>query len=177
MLVVTTNDIRGWDVQRVCGEVYGISLRANPTSPGTDAEKDLTESRTEVIARMLEHARQKGGNAVVGLHFDASASGAGFTELCAYGTAVVAIPIDEGARQTATSLGYGQPSAPAEPQPAYGQQPYGQPGYGQPGYGQQPAYGQPAYGQQPAPGYDPNQGYYGQGGPGQQYPPQGYPQQ
>jgi uncharacterized protein YbjQ (UPF0145 family) len=177
MLVVTTNDIRGWDVQRVCGEVYGIVLRANAGSPGADAEKDLTESRTEAIARMLEHARQKGGNAVVGLGFDTSAHGGGLTELCAYGTAVVAIPMDEGARQTATSLGYGQPSALAEPQPAYGQ-PYGaQPGYGQP-------YQQPAYGgyQQPGgqPGYEQQPGYYGGQQPGGypgQYPPAGYPQQ
>jgi uncharacterized protein YbjQ (UPF0145 family) len=40
------------------------------------------------MARMLEHARQKGGNAVVGMRFDTSEMGPNWTEICAYGTAV-----------------------------------------------------------------------------------------
>jgi hypothetical protein len=42
-----------------------------------------------------------------------------WTELCAYGTAVVAVPLDDAARQTAAELGYGPaaepPGAPALP--------------------------------------------------------------
>jgi uncharacterized protein YbjQ (UPF0145 family) len=76
--------------------------------------KNLAESRNEVMNRMLEAARAKGGNAVVGMRFDTSEMGDVWTELCAYGTAVVAVPIDEGARQTAAQLGYGPPGgAPA----------------------------------------------------------------
>ena len=56
---------------------------------------------------MLEQARAKGGNAVIGMRFDTSEMGDVWTELCAYGTAVVAVPVDEGAQQTATRLGYG----------------------------------------------------------------------
>jgi hypothetical protein len=104
------------------------------------------------MARMLEHARQKGGNAVIGMRFDTSEMGDVWTELCAYGTAVVAVPVDEAARQTAAALGYGQPGgSPASPDPVH----------------QQPQYGQPGYGQ----GYPQQQGYP------QGYPPQGYPQQ
>ena len=191
MLVVTTDQIAGWEIQRVCGEVYGVALRADPAQ-GTDGEKSLTDTRAEVISRMLDQARTKGGNAVVGLRFDSSGAGAGGSELCAYGTAIVAVPVDEGARQTATALGYGQPQDqqpeqaqqyepqyqqqygqqqydPAQYQQQYSQgQQYGQQQY--PGYGQQyPGYGQqqyPGYGQQPG-----QQGYQ------QQYPQQGYPQQ
>jgi uncharacterized protein YbjQ (UPF0145 family) len=165
MLVVTTNDIPGWEIQRVCGEVFGLTVRSRNAFSQMGAglksmfggelqgmTKNLSDSRNEVMGRMLEHARSKGGNAVIGMRFDTSEMGDIWTELCAYGTAVVAIPVDEGAKQTATSLGYGNPSgAPATPdpvQPAYGQpapQGYQQP---QPGYGQQPGYQQP-------PGYGP----------------------
>ncbi len=177
MLVVTTDQITGWEVQRVCGEVFGVALRAHPAQG--DGDKGLTDARNDVISKMLEQTRTKGGNAVVGLRFDSSDLGADGSELCAYGTAVVAVPVDDGARQTATALGYGQPAAAAE-QPAqqydqtqqqYAQQ-YGQQQYdpNQQYYGQQ---GQQYYGQQ-------GQQYpgYGQQQPGyQQYPQQGYPQQ
>lgn len=169
MLVVTTDEIHGWDVQRVCGEVFGLSLRAR-TAPGAEGEKNLSESRNEVISRMLEHARSKGGNAVVGLRFDTSELGEGFSELCAYGTAVVAVPVDEGAKQTATALGYGQPGgAPANPEPPAQQQQYDpNQQYAHQQYAQQYPQQQPAYSQ---PQYDPNQ-QYPQQYPGQQYPPQ-----
>lgn len=188
MLVVTTDQITGWDVQRVCGEVFGVVQR--PQLPATDGEKVLAESRNEAISRMLEHARTKGGNAVVGLRFDGSSLGSEGSDLCAYGTAVVAVPVDEGARQTATALGYGQPDgeqqAQQQPAPQYEQQQYQQQQYQQQ-YGQQQYdpnqqyYGQqyPGYGQQQYPGYGQQYPGYGQQQPGyQQYPPQqGYPQQ
>jgi uncharacterized protein YbjQ (UPF0145 family) len=192
MLVVTTDQITGWEVQRVCGEVFGVALRAHPAQ-GSDGDGGLTDARNDVISKMLEQTRTKGGNAVVGLRFDSSDLGTDGAELCAYGTAVVAVPVDEGARQTATALGYGQPSG-SEQQPQYdqnqqqyaqqygqqqydpNQQYYGQQGQQYPGYGQQ---GQqyPGYGQQ---GQQQGQQYpgYGQQQPGyQQYPQQNYPQQ
>jgi uncharacterized protein YbjQ (UPF0145 family) len=180
MLVVTTDQITGWEVQRVCGEVFGVALRAHP-APG-DEDKSLTDARNDVISKMLEQTRTKGGNAVVGLRFDSSDLGADGSELCAYGTAVVAVPVDDGARQTATALGYGQPAAAAatEQQPAQQydqtQQQYAQQ------YGQQYDPNQQYYGQQGQqyPGYQQGQQYpgYGQQQPGyQQYPQQGYPQQ
>ncbi len=88
---------------------------------------------------MLEHARVKGGNAVVGMRLDSAALGDGRVELCAYGTAVVAAPVDDGARQTATSLGLRparrgrgpEETTPPQPteQPQYAQQQYQQQGY------------------------------------------------
>jgi uncharacterized protein YbjQ (UPF0145 family) len=167
MLVVTTNDIPGWEIQRVCGEVFGLTVRSRNAFSQMGAglkslfggelqgmTRNLIDSRNEVMARMLEHARQKGGNAVVGMRFDTSEMGDVWTELCAYGTAVVAIPVDDGARQTAAALGYGQPGgSPASPdpvhqQPQYAQQGYPQ-GYPQHGYPQQQGYPQQGYPQQP----------------------------
>jgi uncharacterized protein YbjQ (UPF0145 family) len=158
MLVVTTNEIPGWQIQRVCGEVFGLTVRSRNAFSQFGAgfksmfggelqgmTKNLAESRNEVMGRMLEHARAKGGNAVVGMRFDTSEMGDVWTELCAYGTAVVAVPVDEGAKQTATALGYGQPGgSPATPEPQYQdpqrqqqyQQQYGQDQYQQ-GYPQQ----------------------------------------
>ena len=106
MLVVTTNDIPGWQIQRVCGEVFGLTVRSRNAFSQIGAgfksmfggelqgmTKNLVDSRNEVMARMLEHARSKGGNAVVAMRFDTAEMGDVWTELCAYGTAVVAAPV------------------------------------------------------------------------------------
>ena len=164
MLVTTTYEIQGWQIQRVCGEVFGLTVRSRNVFSQMGAglksmfggelqgmTKNLTDSRNEAMGRMLEAARAKGGNAVVAFRFDTSELGDVWTEICAYGTAVVAAPMDDGARQTAAALGYGAPAgSPATPEavnPQY-QQPYGQqPQQYQQPYGQQ--YQQPPYGQQP----------------------------
>ncbi|HSY14513.1 MAG TPA: YbjQ family protein [Jatrophihabitantaceae bacterium] len=128
MLVVTTNDLPGWEIQRVCGEVFGLTVRSRNVFSNIGASfkslaggelqgmtKNLTDSRNEVMNRMLEQARARGGNAVVAMRFDTSEMGDVWTEICAYGTAVVAIPVTDGARQTATLLGYGQPQQQQQP--------------------------------------------------------------
>jgi uncharacterized protein YbjQ (UPF0145 family) len=123
MLVTTTNEIPGWQIQRVIGEVFGLTVRSRNAFSQMGAglksmfggelqgmTKNLMESRNEVMNRMLEAARARGGNAVICMRFDTSDMADTWTELCAYGTAVVAVPIDDGARQTAAELGYGQPA-------------------------------------------------------------------
>ena len=144
MLVVTTFDLPGWEIQRVCGEVFGLTVRSRNAFSQLGAglksmfggelqgmTQNLINSRNEVMARMLEAARAKGGNAVVGMRFDTNDMAETWTELCAYGTAVVAIPISEGAKQTAAALGYGQ-AAPAPTGDPAAQQAYAQPAYQQP---------------------------------------------
>ena len=162
MLVTTTFELSGWEIQRVCGEVFGLTVRSRNVFSQMGAgfksmfggelqgmTKNLTDSRNEAMTRMLEAARAKGGNAVVGFRFDTSELGETWSEICAYGTAVVAVPVDDGARQTAMELGYGQPGPPpTTPDPVYQQQPvqqqpqYQQP-YEQPQQFQQPQYQQP----------------------------------
>lgn len=136
MMVVTSNEIPGWEIQRVCGEVFGLTVRSRNAFSQLGAgfksmfggelqgmTKNLTDSRNEVMGRMLEAARQKGGNAVVAMRFDTSEMADTWTELCAYGTAVVAIPVTDAAKQTAQALGYGQPGgSPANPDPVQQQQ-------------------------------------------------------
>jgi uncharacterized protein YbjQ (UPF0145 family) len=123
MLVVTTNEIPGWEIQRVCGEVFGLTVRSRNAFSQIGAglksvmggelrgmTENLMNSRNEVMSRMLEAARARGGNAVIGMRFDTSEMGDVWTEICAYGTAVVAVPITDAARETAAQLGYGAPA-------------------------------------------------------------------
>jgi len=120
MLVVTSNDIPGWEIQRVCGEVFGLTVRSRNAFSQMGAgfkslvggelkgmTSNLINSRNEVMGRMLEAARERGGNAVIAMRFDTSEMGDTWTEICAYGTAVVAVPVTEAAKQTARELGYG----------------------------------------------------------------------
>jgi uncharacterized protein YbjQ (UPF0145 family) len=60
ILVVTTNEISGWQIQRVCGEVFGLTVRSRNAFAQMGAgfksmfggelagmTKQLTESRNE----------------------------------------------------------------------------------------------------------------------------------
>src|SRR6201990_1909805 len=101
MLCVTTNDIPGWQIQRVYGEVFGLTVRSRNAFSQMGAglksmfggelkgmTKALADSRLEVIQRMTEEAEAKGANAIVAMRFDTSEMGEMWTEICAYGTAV-----------------------------------------------------------------------------------------
>jgi uncharacterized protein YbjQ (UPF0145 family) len=101
MMVVTSNEIPGWEIQRVCGEVFGLTVRSRNAFSQLGAglksmlggelkgmTKALADSRLEVVQRMTEEAEAKGGNAIVAMRFDTSEMGDTWTEICAYGTAV-----------------------------------------------------------------------------------------
>lgn len=120
MLVVTTNDIPGWEIQRVCGEVFGLTVRSrnmfSQMGAGMKAmfggelagmTKNLMESRNEAMNRLFEAARARGGNAIVAMRFDTTELGDVWTEICAYGTAVQVVPVTDAAKYTAQQLGYG----------------------------------------------------------------------
>jgi uncharacterized protein YbjQ (UPF0145 family) len=115
MLVVTTNDIPGWEIQGVLGEVIGLAVRPNNAMGlkrmiGAELQlmlKNLAHSRQEALSRLVEEAHRRGGNAVVAMRFDTTDLGSALIEICAYGTAVQATPLTESARHTAQQLGYG----------------------------------------------------------------------
>ncbi len=120
MLVVTSNDIPGWEIDRVCGEVFGLTVRSRNAFSQMGAgfksivggelkgmTTNLVESRNEAMERMLEEARARGGNAIVAMRFDTSDLGNTWSEICAYGTAVAARPVTDAAKETAAALGYG----------------------------------------------------------------------
>ena len=101
MLIVTTNDVPGHQIEEVYGEVMGLTVRSRNIGSQIGAglksivggelkgmTKALADSRQQVIERMVDEAEQKGANAVVAMRFDTSEMGANWTEICAYGTAV-----------------------------------------------------------------------------------------
>jgi uncharacterized protein YbjQ (UPF0145 family) len=109
MLIVTSNKIPGHRIDAVFGEVMGLTVRSRDLGSQMIAgfrslgggelpemTKALYESRQEVMARMVNEAQQRGANAIVAMRFDTSEMGGNWTEVCAYGTAVFAIPLAEG---------------------------------------------------------------------------------
>ena len=101
MLIVTMNDIPGYEVESVLGEVFGLTVRSrNLFSQIGSALKSLAggelkgmttmlqQSREQGIARMVAEAEAKGANAIIAMRFDTSELGSNWTEICAYGTAV-----------------------------------------------------------------------------------------
>ncbi|MFF2042693.1 YbjQ family protein [Kitasatospora sp. NPDC058170] len=105
VLVVTTNDIPGFRVDHVIGEVFGLTVRSRHIGSQIGASlkslvggelkgltKTLVESRNEAMARLVEQAQARGGNAVLMMRFDVTEAADVGTEICAYGTAVVISP-------------------------------------------------------------------------------------
>ncbi len=101
MLISTANDLPGYSIDEVYGEVFGLTVRSRNIGSQMGAglksmfggelkgmTKALADSREQVIERMIEEAEAKGANAVVAMRFDTSDMGGTWTEICAYGTAV-----------------------------------------------------------------------------------------
>jgi len=51
-------------------------------------------TRGDAFNLMLEHAGELGGNAVIGVRYDATEVMSGVTEVLCYGTAVVVVPLE-----------------------------------------------------------------------------------
>jgi uncharacterized protein YbjQ (UPF0145 family) len=105
MLISTMNDLPGYEVVEVLGECFGLTVRSrNIGSQIGSAFKSLaggelkgmtqalTDSRNQVIERMVKEAEAKGGNAILAMRFDTSEIGGTWTEVCAYGTAAKVRP-------------------------------------------------------------------------------------
>ncbi len=101
MLIATTNDLPGWRIDEVLGEVWGLTVRSRNAFSQMGAglksvlggelkgmTKALYESRNETMNRMIEEATNRGANAILAMRFDTSEMGPNWTEICAYGTAV-----------------------------------------------------------------------------------------
>ena len=101
MIVTTMNDIPGYEVDEVYGEVIGLTVRSRNVGSQIGAglksiiggelkgmTKALVDSREQVMQRMIEEAETKGANAIIAMRFDTSEMGSNWTEICAYGTAV-----------------------------------------------------------------------------------------
>jgi len=101
VLIVTTNDVPGYRIDEVYGEVFGLTVRSRNmfSQIGAGVQSlfggeikgmttQLADSRNQAVDRLVEEARAKGANAIVAMRFDASELGSSWTEICAYGTAV-----------------------------------------------------------------------------------------
>jgi uncharacterized protein YbjQ (UPF0145 family) len=101
MLIATTNELPGYEVEEVYGEVMGLTVRSRHLGSQIGAglksimggelkgmTKALVDSRNQVIERMTSEAEARGANAIVAMRFDTSEMGGNWTEICAYGTAV-----------------------------------------------------------------------------------------
>jgi uncharacterized protein YbjQ (UPF0145 family) len=101
VIITTMNDIPGYEIDEVFGEVFGLTVRSRNIGSQIGASfksilggelrgmtKALVESREQVTQRMVEEAEAKGANAIIAMRFDTSEMGPNWTEICAYGTAV-----------------------------------------------------------------------------------------
>ena len=106
MIIVTTNDLPGYRITRVIGEVSGITVRTRHIGAQFGASlkalgggelkgltKQLQETRNEALARLGETATAAGGNAVLAMRYDSNELQGTYQEVLAYGTAVVAEPL------------------------------------------------------------------------------------
>jgi uncharacterized protein YbjQ (UPF0145 family) len=101
MLISTMNDLPGYEIDEVLGEVFGLTVRSRNLGSQIGAglksiiggelggmTKMLAQGREEAIARLVTEAEAKGANAILAMRFDTSELGSTWTEICAYGTAV-----------------------------------------------------------------------------------------
>lgn len=101
MLISTMNDLPGYEIEEVFGEVFGLTVRSRNIGSQMGAwfkalvggelkgmTKMLADGRQHATERLIEEAADKGANAIVAFRFDTSELGTTWTEICAYGTAV-----------------------------------------------------------------------------------------
>ena len=101
VLVVTTNDLPGYEITEVYGEVFGLIVRSRNMFSNIGASfrtifggevkgytRLLADSREHALARLREAATAKGANAVLAMRFDSGDIGQVMNEVAAYGTAV-----------------------------------------------------------------------------------------
>jgi uncharacterized protein YbjQ (UPF0145 family) len=106
IIVSTMNDLPGYEVVEVYGEVFGLIARARNvfsnigaglrTLVGGEARGYTTllaDSRDQAVERMRDAARARGANAVLAMRFDCNELQGVVSEVAAYGTAVRVRPL------------------------------------------------------------------------------------
>lgn len=139
ILLSTMNDLPGYRVVRVFGEVFGLTVRSrnmfSTMGAGFKAmaggelkglSKLLSDSRYEALGRLAQEAMGHGANAVLALRFDCNEIAQTASEIAAYGTAVYVVPegADHAQQQAAPQQQYQQqmPQQQYQQQQAYPQQ-------------------------------------------------------
>ena len=101
ILLSTMNDVPGYEVVEVYGEVFGLIVRSRNLFSNFGASlrtvfggevggytKLLSDTREQALERLREEAAAKGANCVLAMRFDSSNIGGIMNEVAAYGTAV-----------------------------------------------------------------------------------------
>ncbi len=101
-LITTSNSLEGYRFVKPLGLVRGITVRSRSLigNIGGGFQSlfggklsiyvDLCEkTREEAYQYMIQHANERGANAIINMRFDANEVMAGINEVLAYGTAVV----------------------------------------------------------------------------------------
>jgi uncharacterized protein YbjQ (UPF0145 family) len=106
VLASTTFELPGYTVDQTLGLSWGLIVRSVGLVRGFTGslksmrQGEVTEftavvdgARRVALERLVAHARQLGGNAVLGVRFDSSDIGQGLAEIVAYGTAARVTPV------------------------------------------------------------------------------------
>jgi uncharacterized protein YbjQ (UPF0145 family) len=106
VLISTMNDAPGHRIERVHGEVFGLTVRSRHVGSQLGATvkalaggelrgmtKNLEASRWEAVDRLTRAAEAVGANAVIAMRFDTTEMGGMWSEVCAYGTACTVTPL------------------------------------------------------------------------------------
>ena len=102
-LVTTNIELSGYRVSKNLGVVRGITVRSRSLFGNiaggfqTLFGKKISiytqlceKTREEAFQLMLQHAEERGANAIINMRYDANEVIGGVTEVLAYGTAVIA---------------------------------------------------------------------------------------
>ena len=98
--IATANEIPGFKIIETKGFVYGLTVRSRGVGGQVSAGlrslvggeikeyvSMMEDSRDEALERLIEHAKQLGGNAIVAVRFDSNDISNVMQEILAYGTA------------------------------------------------------------------------------------------
>ncbi len=105
IIVTTGNEVSGYEIVKYLAIVRGIVVRATSFGKafmgsfkalGGGNIKEFIEvcehARHDAYTEMIEHAREVGADAIIGMRYDATEFMQGSTEVLAYGTAVKLLP-------------------------------------------------------------------------------------
>ncbi|HET7675692.1 MAG TPA: heavy metal-binding domain-containing protein [Gammaproteobacteria bacterium] len=107
MIVVTSENVAGYKVAEVKGQVFGVVVRSRGLGGNvmaglrsivggeiTEYTEMLEQARRHALDRMVQNATTMGANGVIMMRFDSSEIGQTMSEIVAYGTAVVLKPAE-----------------------------------------------------------------------------------
>ena len=107
-ILLTSNYISGYKIERVIGLTFGITVRSRGlggnivaglrTLKGGEIKEYTSlaqQARQEALNRLAEAAAALGANAVISVMFDSTELAQSMDEIIAFGTAVVVSPLAE----------------------------------------------------------------------------------